>query len=43
MIVLSNLAANLAQKEDAVTKYACFAQSEAQIGLALSAKENIST
>ena len=43
MIVLSNLAANLAQKVDAVTKYACFAQSEAQLGLALSAKENIST
>ena len=43
MIVLSNFAANLAQKEDAVTKYACFAQSEAQLGLALSAKENIST
>ena len=41
MIVLSNLAANLAQKEDAVTKYACFAQSEAPLGLALSAKENI--
>ena len=38
MIVLSNLAANLAQKEDAVTKYVCFAQSGAQLGLALSAK-----
>ena len=43
MIVLSNLAANLAQTEDAVTKYACHLQSEAQIGLALSVKENIST
>ena len=43
MIVLCNLAANLAQKEDAVTKYACLAQSEAQLDLALSAKGNIST
>ena len=43
MIVLCNLAANLAQKEDAVTKYACLAQSEAQIGLPLNVKENIST
>ena len=43
MIVLFNFAANLTKKEDAVTKYACFAVSEAQIGLALSAKENIST
>ena len=43
MIVLSNLAANLVQTEDAVTKYACLAQSEAQLGLALSGKENIST
>ena len=43
MIALYNLAANLAQKEDAVTKYACFVQSEAQLGLPLSAKENIST
>ena len=57
MIVLSNFAAILAQKEDALTKYkiqnnkiqntntkyACLAQSEAQLGLALSAKENIST
>ena len=43
MIVYSNFAANLAQKEDAVTKYACLAQSEAQLGLALSAKKNIST
>ena len=43
MIVLSNLAANLAQKEDAVPKYACLAQSEAHFDLPLSAKENIST
>ena len=43
MIVLSNFAANLAQKEDAVTKYAYHAKSEAQLGLALSAKENITT
>ena len=41
MIVLSNFAANLAQKEDVVTNYACLAQSVAQLGLALSAKENI--
>ena len=43
MIVLSNLAVNLALNEDTVTKYACLAQSEAQLGLAQSAKENIST
>ena len=43
MIVLFNYAANLAQKEDAVTKYARLAQSEAQLGLPLSAKENITT
>ena len=46
MIVLFNYAANLAQKEDAVTKnmpVACLAQSEAQLGLPLSVKENIST
>ena len=43
MIVLSNFSANLAQKEDAVTKYACLSQSEAKLGLALSGKENIST
>ena len=43
MIVLSNFAANLAQNEDAVTKYANLAQSEAQLGLALSAKQKIST
>ena len=43
MDVLPNFAANFAQKEDAVTKYACLAQSEAQIGLPLSVKENIST
>ena len=43
MIVLFNYAANLAQKEDAVTKYACLTQSEAQLGLPLSVNENIST
>ena len=43
MIALSNFAAKMAQKEDAVAKYACLAQSEAQLGFALSAKENIST
>ena len=43
MIVLSNLAANLTQKEDAVTKYANLVQSEAQLGLALSDKQKIST
>ena len=35
MDVLPNFAANLAQKEDAVTKYACLAQAETQLGLAL--------
>ena len=43
MLVFPNFAANLAQTEDVVTKYACLAQSEAQLGLALSVKENIST
>ena len=43
MIVLFNYTANLAQKKDVVTKYACLAQSEAQLGLPLSVKENIST
>ena len=43
MIVLFNLASILAKKEDADIKYACLLQSEAQLGLALSAKENIST
>ena len=43
MIVLSNLAANLALNEDTVTNYACLAESEAKLGLALSGKENIST
>ena len=43
MIALYNLAANLAQTEDVVTKYADFVQSEAQLGLALSGKQKIST
>ena len=34
MIDLSNSTAKLAQKEDAVTKYACLAQPEGQLGLA---------
>ena len=38
MIVLLNFAANLAQKEDTVTKHACLLHSEAQLGLPLSAK-----
>ena len=42
-VVLFNFAADLAQKEDTVTKYACLAQLEAQLGLPLSVKENIST
>ena len=42
MIALYNLVANLAQKENAVMKYACFAQLEAQLGLSLSARGNIS-
>ena len=37
MLVLPNSAANLAQTEDVVTEYADLAQSEAQLGLALSA------
>ena len=43
MIVLFNLAAYLALNEDTITKYACLAKSEAQLGLAISAKEIIST
>ena len=43
MIVLLNFAVNLALNEDTVTKYACLAESDAKLGLALSAKENIST
>ena len=43
MIALPNSAANLAQTEDVVTKYANLAQSEAQPGLALSGKQKIST
>ena len=38
MIVLSNFAANLAQTEDFVTKYADIVQSEAELGLPLSGK-----
>ena len=43
MIALPNLAANLAQTEDVVIKYADIVQSEAQLGLALSGKQKIST
>ena len=43
MIVVPNFATNLAQTEDAITKYACLAQSETKLGLALSVKGNIST
>ena len=43
MLVLPNSAANLAQKEDAVTKYADIFQSEAELGLPLSGKQKIST
>ena len=43
MLVLPNSAANLAQTEDVVTKYVNLAQSEAQLGLALSAKQKICT
>ena len=42
MLVFPNFAANLAQTEDVVTKYANLAQSEAQLGLELSAKPKIS-
>ena len=43
MLVLPNSAANLAQTEDDITKYANLAQSEAQLGLALSGNKKIST
>ena len=43
MVVWPYFDTNMAQKKDTVTKYACLAQFEAQLGLALSAKENIST
>ena len=43
MIALPNSAANLAQIEDVVTKYADLVQSEAQLGLALSGKKKICT
>ena len=39
MLVLPNFAANLAQTEDVVTKYADIVQSEALLGLALSGKK----
>ena len=43
MIALPNLAANLAQKEDIFSNYAHLVLSEAQLGLALSGKQKIST
>ena len=43
MLVFPNFAANLAQTEDVVTKYADIVQSEAQLGLPLSGKQKIST
>ena len=39
MIVFPNFAANLAQTEDVVTKYADIVQSEAEQGLPLSGKQ----
>ena len=38
MLVFPNFAANLAQTEDVVTKYADIVQSEAELGLPLSGK-----
>ena len=43
MIALPNLATNLAQTEDIFSNYALLVQSEAQLGLALSGKQKIST
>ena len=43
MLVFPNFAANLAQTEDVVTKYADFVQSEAELGLPLSGKQKIGT
>ena len=43
MLVFPNFAANLAQTEDVVTKYADIVQSEALLGLPLSGKKKIST
>ena len=43
MIAVHNIAANLTQTEDGVTKYANLVQSECQLGLALSGKKKIST
>ena len=43
MIALPNFAANLAQTEDIISNYAPLVQSEAQLGLALSGKQKIST
>ena len=43
MLALHHYAANLAQTEDDVTKYADIVQSEAELGLPLSGKQKIST
>ena len=43
MIALPNSAANLAQTEDVVTKYANLFHSGVQLGLALSVKQKLST
>ena len=43
MIAVHNIAANLAQTEDGVTKYADLVQSEAELGLPLCGKQKIST
>ena len=41
MLVFPSFAANLAQTEDVVTKYADIVQSEAELGLPLSGKQKI--
>ena len=43
MLALTNSAADFAQTEDVVTKYADIVQSEALLGLPLSGKKKIST
>ena len=43
MLVFPNFAANMAQTEDAGTKYSNIVQSEAELGLPLSGKQKVST
>ena len=43
MVVWRYFDTDMAKTKDTVTKYACLAQFEAQLGLAISAKEKIST